>query len=78
VLDKLLNEGGWLARASFGWLPSAYLRLMPAFYRGVTAVIDHDRSTPAGVQGHSTVKPQLPPTAWLETIESTEPHRWLA
>jgi hypothetical protein len=22
VLDKLLKEGGWLARASFGWLAS--------------------------------------------------------
>merc|ERR1712194_250990 len=42
VLDKLLVEGGWLKRVSFGWLPSSYLRTMPAYYRGVDAVIDHD------------------------------------
>ena len=73
VLDTLLNDGGWLARVSLGWLPAAYLRLMPAFYRGVSAIIDHDRSTPPGVQGHSTVKPKLPPTLWLEPLESAEP-----
>ena len=23
------QKGGWLARASFGWLPASYLRTMP-------------------------------------------------
>ena len=39
VLDRLLKEGGWLARASFGWLPSSYMRTMPSYYRGVDPVI---------------------------------------
>ena len=41
VLDLLLVEGGWLKRASFGWLPTSYLRTMPSFYRGIVPVIDH-------------------------------------
>ena len=68
VLDKLLNEGGWMSRVSLGWLPASYLRLMPAFYRGVDPVIDHDRSSPPGLNGHSTVKPVLPPTLWEELV----------
>ena len=77
VLDKLLNDGGWMSRVSLGWLPASYLRLMPAFYRGVSPVIDHDRSSPPGLNGHSRVKPVLPPTLWEELVaeeeESTEP-----
>jgi hypothetical protein len=42
VLDVLLAQGGWLKRASFGWLPTSYLRTMPSFYRGIVPVIDHD------------------------------------
>ena len=49
VLDTLLKEGGWLARASFGWLPAAYLRTMPAYYRGVDPVIDHDHGAALGL-----------------------------
>ena len=39
VLDTLLNEGEWISRVSLGWLPASYLRLMPAYYRGVSPVI---------------------------------------
>lgn len=42
---------------------------LPAFY--------HDRNSPPGLNGHSTVKPVLPPTLWEELVaeeeESTEP-----
>ena len=48
VLDKLLKEGGWLERVSLGWLPSSYLRIMPSYYRGVKAVIDHDHGSAPG------------------------------
>lgn len=72
VLDTLFNQGGWLARVSLGWLPAAYLRTMPAYYRGVQAVIDHDHGTAPGVQGHSTVKPKLPPTLWNEPVDPNE------
>ena len=47
-LDKLLKEGGWLERVSLGWLPSSYLRIMPSYYRGVKAVIDHDHGSAPG------------------------------
>ena len=66
------KEGGWLKRCSLGWLPASYLRLMPAFYRGVDPVIDHDRGTMPGVAGHSTVKPLLPPVMWTEKIDPKE------
>jgi len=62
VLDKLLNDGGWLHRCSIGWLPGAYLRHLPLYYRGVDPVIDHDRGNNAGILGHSFAEPQLPPT----------------
>ena len=68
VLDKLLKEGGWLERVSLGWLPSSYLRLMPSYYRGVKAVIDHDHGSVPGIDGHSRVKPKLPPTVWTEPV----------
>ena len=45
VLDELLVNG-WLERASYGWLPSSYLHMMPAYYRGVRAIIDHDHLEP--------------------------------
>ena len=41
VFDTILKEGGWLGRTSLGWLPSSYLRTMPAYYRGISPVIDH-------------------------------------
>ena len=31
VLNTLLSQGGWINRASWGWLPTSYLRMMPAF-----------------------------------------------
>jgi hypothetical protein len=68
VLDKLLKEGGWLERVSLGWLPASYLRTMPAYYRGVNAVIDHDVGTAPGVAGHSEMKPKLPPVLWREQV----------
>ena len=60
VLNKLLNEGGWLPRASYGYLPASYLRTMPWFYRGVDPVIDHDHGASPGVAGHSEATPTLP------------------
>merc|ERR1719389_533689 len=61
VLDLLLAQGGWLKRASFGWLPTSYLRTMPAYYRGIVPVIDHDHGSAPGLIKHSTAKPVLPP-----------------
>ena len=79
MLDKLdrcstscSTTAGWMSRVSLGWLPASYLRLMPAFYRGVSPVIDHDRSSPPGLNGHSTVKPVLPPTLWEELVVEEE------
>ena len=68
VLDLLLVEGGWLKRASFGWLPAAYLRMMPSYYRGVDPVIDHDHGNPPGLLKHSEAKPQLPPVTSEEMV----------
>ena len=68
MLDKLLKEGGWLEYVSLGWLPASYLRTMPAYYRGVNAVIDHDVGTAPGVAGHSEMKPKLPPVLWKEQV----------
>ena len=68
VLDTIINEGGWLHRAAFGWLPDSYLRHMPAFYRGVSPVIDHDRGNAAGALGHSFKRPELPPSFCNETL----------
>jgi hypothetical protein len=72
VLDKLLVEGGWLKRGSFGWLPAAYLRTVPAYYRGVEAVIDHDHGNPPGLLKHSEAKALLPPVALWENITSID------
>ena len=59
VFDTILKKGGWLARASFGWLPASYLRTMPAYYRGVVPVIDHDHGNVPGLLKHSEAKPVL-------------------
>jgi hypothetical protein len=72
VLDTLLREGGWLARASVGWLPVSYLRTMPAYYRGVDPVIDHDRGVPPGMIAHSSTKPQMPTVQWYEAVDPVE------
>ena len=61
VFDTILKAGGWLTRASFGWLPSSYLRTMPAYYRGISPVIDHDHGSAPGLLTHSDKKPHLPP-----------------
>ena len=71
VLDLLLKEGGWIARTSVGYLPSSYLRTMPAYYRGVVPVIDHDHGNMPGLAGHSQAKPELPP---IERLEASDPH----
>jgi hypothetical protein len=52
VFNELLGKG-WVHRASFGWLPSSYLRVPPLFYRGVVPVIDHDHGNPPGLIAHS-------------------------
>jgi hypothetical protein len=77
VLDKLLNEGGWIKRTSLGWLPASYLRTMPAYYRGINPVIDHDRGTAPGINGHSALKPKLPPVLWNEPVDKMELARQL-
>ena len=41
---------------------------MPAFYRGVAPVIDHDRGNAAGALGHSFKRPELPPSFCNETL----------
>ena len=73
VLDTLLTEGGWLHRASYGWLPTGYLRLMPSFYRGVDPVIEHDHGSPPGLLKHSEAKPKLPPVVGYELSEPDDP-----
>ena len=72
VLDLLLVEGGWLKRASFGWLPAAYLRTVPSYYKGVDPVIDHDHGNPPGLLKHSSAKPVLPPISDWENISTSE------
>ena len=66
VLDLLYSQGGWSRRASYGWLPSSYMRTMPAYYRGVDPVIDHDHGSAPGLLKHSEAKPQLPPVDYME------------
>ena len=69
VFDTILKKGGWLARASYGWLPSSYLRTMPAYYRGVAPVIDHDHANAPGILNHSTIQPKLPPVERMELCD---------
>jgi hypothetical protein len=73
VLDLLLTEGEWLDRASFGWLPTSYLRIMPSFYRGIVPVIDHDHGSAPGIAGHSEVKPRYPPIKDMELCQPDDP-----
>ena len=61
VLNEVIGSNDWVQRASYGWLPVAYLRTMPVFYRGVDPVIDHDHGSPPGLIKHSPTKPILPP-----------------
>ena len=81
VLDLLYSQGGWNRRASYGWLPSSYMRTMPSYYRGVVPVIDHDHGNRPGLVKHSEVKPTLPPVDKWELVfpdaEENEgkPHR---
>ena len=69
VLDLLYSQGGWSRRASYGWLPSSYMRTMPAYYRGVDPVIDHDHGNRPGLVKHSAVKPTMPPVEFWELAE---------
>ena len=73
VLDALLNQGTWLRRASFGWLPAAYLRMMPAYYRGVVPVIEHDHGSAPGLLKHSEAKPVYPPVKDMELCLPNDP-----
>tara|TARA_B100000795_G_scaffold113525_1_gene84148 strand:+ start:84 stop:1811 length:1728 start_codon:yes stop_codon:yes gene_type:complete len=59
VFNELLGKG-WVHRASFGWLPSSYLRVPPLFYRGVVPVIDHDHGNPPGLIAHSGKQALMP------------------
>ena len=68
VLDLLLQKGGWLTRATFGWLPTSYMRMMPAYYRGIVPVIDHDHGSAPGLEKHSTTKPELPPIEKMQLV----------
>ena len=74
VLDLLLTQGGWLKRASFGWLPTSYLRTMPSFYRGIVPVIDHDHGSAPGLIKHSEAQPVHPPIAYMELCNRTDPY----
>ena len=71
VLNEVIGSNDWVQRASYGWLPVAYLRTMPVFYRGVDPVIDHDHGSPPGLIKHSPTKPILPPIE-TEQEESAE------
>ena len=73
VLDLLLVQGQWLRRATFGWLPSSYLRTMPAYYRGVIPVIDHDHGNAPGLEKHSSAKPTLPPVKDMRLSNPDDP-----
>ena len=68
VLDLLLVEGGWLKRASFGWLPAVVRGHHAQVGRGVDPVIDHDHGNPPGLLKHSEAKPQLPPVTSEEMV----------
>ena len=74
VLDLLLSDGQWLKRASFGWLPVAYLRTMPAFYRGVDPIIEHDHGSAPGLIKHSEAKPSYPPVRCSAALISLARH----
>ena len=71
VLNEIIGSNDWVQRASYGWLPVAYLRTMPVFYRGVDPVIDHDHGSPPGLIKHSPTQPILPPIE-TEQQESAE------
>ena len=75
VLDLLLTQGGWLKRASFGWLPTAYLRTMPSYYRGVVPVRAHqvhsNRTRPRATILHTTTPPRPTPCSVQATTLCT-------
>ena len=73
VLGLLLHQGDWLSRASFGWLPSSYLRMMPSYYRSVRPVIGHDHGSAPGLIKHSEAKPQYPPVKDMELTMPDHP-----
>ena len=61
TLDLLVNEDGWIDRCAFGWLPAAYLRMMPR-HKDIAPVLDHDRGVPvSGAGRNSPIHPTLPP-----------------
>ena len=42
---------------------------MPAYYRGVVPVIDHDHGNVPGLLKHSTNRPHLPPVIRMEEAD---------
>ena len=61
TMDLLVNEDGWIDRCAFGWLPEAYLRMMPR-HKHIAPVIDHDRGAAVSGKGkNSPIDPVLPP-----------------
>ena len=72
VLGLLVNDDGWMDRASYGWLPASYMRMMPAHYH-IPAVIEHDRGArPTGGDGLGgyQARPSMPPHAEVSRAEA--------
>ena len=64
TMDLLVNKDAWIDRASFGWLPVAYLRtLAQSLHAHVDPVIEHDAGRPPGLNGMGGTFPVLPPHA---------------
>ena len=72
VLGLLVNDDGWMERASYGWLPASYMRMMPAHYH-IPPVIEHDRGArPTGGDGLGgyQARPSMPPHAEISKAEA--------
>jgi hypothetical protein len=72
VLGLLVNDDGWMDRASYGWLPASYMRMMPAHYH-IPAVIEHDRGArPTGGDGLGgyQARPSMPPHYEISRAEA--------
>lgn len=71
AMDLLVNDDGWIDRVRWGWLPAAYLRMLPRHQAvmptAAHAVLDHDRGAMPG-KGNSPVKPVLPPRKQLPQV----------
>ena len=72
VLGLLVNDDGWMERASYGWLPASYMRMMPAHYH-IPPVIEHDRGArPTGGDGLGgyQARPSMPPHSEIAKAEA--------